>query len=129
MMITAPDNLHTKELESANQNFDLFRSFHRLDDPAYAIGEAVLKGDYYFSRFSLDLIPVDSVKITDRFARILREDASGMSSPELPAMSAFRSGAAPNPRCSPWPRRSPTAPGRTPSATGPEAVWYPDPGL
>jgi len=87
MMITAPDNLHTKELESANKNFDLFRSFHRLDDPAYTVGEAVLKGDYHFSRFSLDLIPVDSVKITDQFAAILREDASGMSSPELPAMS------------------------------------------
>ena len=58
-MITAPDNLHTKELESANQNFDLFRSFHRLDDPAYAIGEAVLKGDYYFSRFSQDFLMND----------------------------------------------------------------------
>lgn len=87
MMITAPNDLHTEELRSANANYELFRTFHRLDDPAYAVGEAVLKGDYYFSRFSLDLIPVDSIEITDRFAKLLREDASGMPSCELPSMS------------------------------------------
>jgi len=76
-----------KELESAKENYRLFRNFHRLDDPEYTVGEAVLKGDYYFSRFSLDLIPVDSVEITDQYARMLREDASGEISPELPPMT------------------------------------------
>ena len=87
MKVTATDNLHIRELESANVNFEMFRRLHRLDDPQLSTGLATLKGDYYFSRFSLDLIPVDSVEITDRFARILREDASGCDSPELPAMS------------------------------------------
>lgn len=87
MFVSAPENVHHIELESANENFGLFRKLHTLEDPAYSVAEAVLKGDYYFSRFSLDLIPVDSIEITDRFARILREDASGAESEELPAMS------------------------------------------
>lgn len=87
MIQTATDIINTKELEQANEHFRMFRSFHHLDDPSISIGEAVLRGDYYFSRFSLDLIPIDSVEITDRFAQILREDASGAESPELPAMT------------------------------------------
>ena len=87
MRVSAPDNLHQMELESANENFELFRRFHRLDDDTYSVAEATLKGEYYFSRFSLDLIPVDSIEITDRFAKILREDASGAESEELPRMS------------------------------------------
>lgn len=83
MYVTSEDNTHSKELESANENFSLFRSFHRLDDENYSTAEAVLKGDYYFSRFSLDLIPVDSVEITDRFSAILRAEASGYESPEI----------------------------------------------
>lgn len=87
MRVSAPDNIHQMELESANENFELFRRFHKLDDDTYTVAEATLKGDYYFSRFSLDLIPVDSIEITDRFAKILREDASGEVSEELPKMS------------------------------------------
>ncbi|MBQ9030262.1 MAG: polyprenyl synthetase family protein [Parasporobacterium sp.] len=87
MFVTASDHLHTKELDSANANFALFRKYHKLEDPDVSDGEATLRGDYYFSRFSLDLIPVDSVEITDRFARILREDASRFSSEELPSMT------------------------------------------
>lgn len=87
MFVSAPNDPHSKELESANENFALFRSFHRLDDDNYSTAEAVLKGDYYFSRFSLDLIPVDSIEITDAFAKILREDASGQASEEVEKMS------------------------------------------
>ena len=99
MFVLAPENIHSIELESANENFGLFRKLHKLEDPAYSVAEAVLRGDYYFSRFSLDLIPVDSIEITDKFAKILREDASGEKSEELPKMSfdapsSFRKGKA-----------------------------------
>ncbi|MBR3244339.1 MAG: polyprenyl synthetase family protein [Parasporobacterium sp.] len=87
MFVSAPENTHSIELESANENFGLFRKLHTLKDPSYSVAEAVLRGDYYFSRFSLDLIPVDSIEITDQFAKILREDASGEESEELPRMS------------------------------------------
>ena len=90
MIVIAPENKHQIELESANENYELFRRFHRLDDSTYSVAEATLKGDYNFSRFSLDLIPVDSIEITDRFAKILREDASGETSEELPKMSFDR---------------------------------------
>ena len=90
MIVTAPENIHQIELESANENFELFRRFHKLDNSTYTVAEATLKGDYYFSLFSLDLIPVDSIEITDRFAKILREDASGYESEELPQMSFDR---------------------------------------
>lgn len=90
MFVSAPSNTHQIELQSANENFELFRKLHALDDTAYSTAEATLRGDYYFSRFSLDLIPVDSIEITDQFAKILREDASGEVSEELPKMSFDR---------------------------------------
>ena len=87
MIHTATDLTYTKDLQSAHDHFRLFRTLHRLDDPSISTAEAVLRGDYYFSLFSLDLIPVDSVQITDQFARTLREDACGFGSPELPRMT------------------------------------------
>ncbi len=90
MFVSAPENKHQIELSSANENFALFRRLHKLEDNDYTVAEATLRGDYYFSRFSLDLIPVDSIEITDRFAKILREDASGEESEELPQMSFDR---------------------------------------
>ena len=87
MIHTATDLTHTKELKSAESYFRQFRKYHRLDDPSVSTEEAILRGDYCFSRFSLDLIPVDSVQITDRYAQILREDASCADSPELETMT------------------------------------------
>jgi len=86
MYLTAPEINHKAELQKAREDFDLFRKYHRLEGDTDGVGESVLLGDLYFSRFSLDLIPVDSVEITDQYAQILREETSGAESPELPPM-------------------------------------------
>ena len=53
--------------------FYLFRIIHRMSekDPAFA----ALTGDYFFSRFSHALIPVDSVPLIERFSDYLKADA------------------------------------------------------
>ena len=75
-----------KELELAREHFDQFLSLHELNDPD-AIGLDTLTGDHHFSQFSLHLIPVDSVEITDRFAKELREKVTGYDCPELGPVS------------------------------------------
>lgn len=76
----------TKELELAREHFDRFLSLHDLQDPA-RISLDTLTGDYHFSQFSLHLIPVDSVEITDAFAQELREHVCGFDCPELEKIS------------------------------------------
>jgi len=59
-------------LAAACQCYWLFRKLHRMvgDHPVHA----TLLGDYFFSLFSQNLIPVDSVELNNEFARILAED-------------------------------------------------------
>ena len=54
----------TKELELAREHFDQFLALHELQEHT-RISQDTLTGDYHFSQFSLHLIPVDSVEITD----------------------------------------------------------------
>ena len=63
---------HAACLAVACQCFWLFRMLHRLteEDPVYA----TLMGDYFFSVFSKNLIPLDSVALNDVFARLLSND-------------------------------------------------------
>ena len=75
------------ELELAREHFDQFLALHELKDLA-SIALDTLNGDYHFSQFSLHLIPVDSVEITDRFAQELRETVAGCACPELEPISA-----------------------------------------
>ncbi|MCQ2529825.1 MAG: polyprenyl synthetase family protein [Lachnospiraceae bacterium] len=70
------------ELEQARFYFDLFLEKHRLSDGNNTAYDT-LEGDYYFSQFSLHLIPVDSVEITESYAKELREKVSGAESPSL----------------------------------------------
>lgn len=61
---------YVSELAAACQCFFLFRKAHE-----YAEGEAagaVLLGDYLFSRFSHYLIPIDSTRLIDEFASLLK---------------------------------------------------------
>ncbi len=73
---------NSTELEQARFYFDLFQSKHRLLDEN-RIDFDTLEGDYYFSQFSLHLIPVDSIEITESFARELRERITEAESPSL----------------------------------------------
>lgn len=61
----------------ACEYFYLFRKFHRETEQQPE--RAVLIGDYYFSRFSHALIPIDNVALTDRFAEYLKQDSVGLS--------------------------------------------------
>lgn len=60
------------ELAAACQCFYLFRKLHCMlqNSPAWA----TLLGDYFFSQFSKNLIPIDSVELTDSFSRYLTAD-------------------------------------------------------
>lgn len=58
---------------AACQSFYLFRKLHAMvsEHPVWA----TLLGDYFFSLFSKNLIPIDSVRLTDEFAKFLSDDA------------------------------------------------------
>ena len=73
------------EYLNAKEHFLLFRDFHKLGNPGQAANDTLV-GDYHFSQFSLCLIPIDSVELTDRFAAILRKDACGYDCDELSPM-------------------------------------------
>lgn len=70
------------EYYNAKEHFILFRDYHRLGNPEQTAYDTLV-GDYHFSQFSLCLIPIDSVELTDRFAAVLRKDACGFECPEL----------------------------------------------
>lgn len=63
---------HYAELAAACQCFYLFRKLHCMlqNYPTWA----TLLGDYFFSQFSKNLIPIDSVALTDSFSRYLSAD-------------------------------------------------------
>ncbi len=72
----------------ACEAFYLFRKLHSLADqmPAWA----VLTGDYFFSRFSHALIPIDNVELIDRFSDYLKEDVKKIEAePDLDGYLAF----------------------------------------
>lgn len=60
------------ELAAACQCFYYFRKLHGAAEEQPA--GATLLGDYFFSRFSKYLIPLDSVPLTDAFADYLKND-------------------------------------------------------
>lgn len=68
------DKLH---FAAACQSFYLFRKLHREMEEYQAY--SVLLGDFFFSLFSQNLIPLDSVPLTDAFAAYLDRDTAGMA--------------------------------------------------
>lgn len=66
---------HAAEFSAACQCFALFRTLH--GQVRKFPTEATLLGDYFFSRFSRCLIPLDSVALTDAFADYLKADIAG----------------------------------------------------
>lgn len=63
----------TKEYAAACQCFFLYRKLHIMAESCP--GTATLLGDYFFSRFSSFLIPVDSTRLIDLFSEYLKQDA------------------------------------------------------
>lgn len=61
---------HVCELAAACQCFFLFRKAHEKVEENTS--QATLLGDYLFSKFSNYLIPVDSTKLIDEFADLLK---------------------------------------------------------
>ena len=61
-------------LATACQCFWLFRKLHSYTDvdPIHT----TLLGDYFFSLFSKNLIPIDSVALNNEFARLLSSDTA-----------------------------------------------------
>jgi hypothetical protein len=70
---------NAKYYADACECFYLFRVIHRMSDADP--GWAALTGDYFFSRFSHALIPIDSVPLTDRFSDYLLADTVRHSQP------------------------------------------------
>jgi hypothetical protein len=66
------DGLNAAELAAACQCFYYFRKLHGMVHkyPAWS----TLLGDYFFSQFSKNLIPLDSVPLTDAFSAYLKKD-------------------------------------------------------
>ena len=77
-----------KDYADACEAFYLFRKLHSFADqmPAWA----VLTGDFFFSRFSHALIPIDSVELIDRISDYLKEDVKMINTePDLEGYLAF----------------------------------------
>ena len=69
------DGPHCLEFAAACQCFALFRLLHSR---VQALPTAsTLLGDYFFSQFAQNLIPLDSVPLIDAFAAYLEQDAAG----------------------------------------------------
>jgi len=71
-LLTVYQGEHAGNLAALCQCFWLFRKLHGLteENPVYA----TLVGDYFFSVFSKNLIPLDSVALNGEFARLLESD-------------------------------------------------------
>ena len=61
-----------KEYAAACQCFYLFRKLHCMTECEPE--KATLLGDYFFSRFSHYLIPIDSTRLIDLFSEYLKKD-------------------------------------------------------
>jgi hypothetical protein len=64
---------HARAFAAACQCFYLFRALHRLSEAFPA--SATLLGDWFFSQFSLQLIPLDNVPLLMAFSDFLARDA------------------------------------------------------
>lgn len=66
------DGLNAAELAAACQCFFFFRILHGMvhQYPTWS----TLLGDYFFSQFSKNLIPLDSVPLIDAFSGYLKKD-------------------------------------------------------
>lgn len=62
-----------KEYAAACLSFYLFRKLHEMSESAPETG--TLLGDYFFSRFSHYLIPIDNTRLIDLFSEYLKTDA------------------------------------------------------
>ena len=71
-LLTVYQGENAANLATLCQCFWLFRKLHCLieENPVYA----TLLGDYFFSIFSKNLIPLDSVELNGEFARLLASD-------------------------------------------------------
>ena len=69
---------HAVNLAVACQCFWLFRKLHGMTEENPV--SATLLGDYFFSVFSKNLIPLDSVALNDEFARLLASDTQDSAS-------------------------------------------------
>jgi hypothetical protein len=68
------DGPHAREFAAACRCFYLFRALHlRAEDFPES---ATLLGDWFFSQFSLHLIPMDNVPLILAFSAILARDAA-----------------------------------------------------
>lgn len=69
---------YSVQFAAACQCFYLFRSLHRMVEhyPAWA----TLLGDYFFSQFSKNLIPIDSVDLIEAFSSFLLYDTQSPAS-------------------------------------------------
>lgn len=66
------------EYTAACECFFLYRKLHIMAESCP--GTATLLGDYFFSRFSSYLIPIDSTRLIDLFAEYLKQDAKEAAS-------------------------------------------------
>ena len=84
-------NRHTKDFAAACQCFFLYRKLHHMVETQPET--ATLLGDYYFSRFSQFLIPIDSTSLIDLFSEYLKKDAKaaaeGVKEFDMDAYLAF----------------------------------------
>jgi hypothetical protein len=69
------DGANSDDFASACLAFFLFQDMHSRTDEAPAA--TTLLGDYFFSRFSKHLIPIDSVPLIDAFSEYLARCTSG----------------------------------------------------
>jgi hypothetical protein len=65
---------HARAFAAACQCFYLFRALHRLSEAFPA--SATLLGDWFFSQFSLHLIPLDNAPLLLAFSDFLARDAA-----------------------------------------------------
>ncbi len=73
-----------RELVIAAQSFFWFRYLHDIRDKISPDedGGRVLLGDWFFSCFSLNLVPVDSTELINRFSAFLDKDINKCPDPE-----------------------------------------------
>ena len=92
------DKKHLLNLASASQCFFWFRYlhsdvFHNMHSEKHKADEfierATLLGDYFFSQFSLYLIPIDSTPLIDEFSIFLNEESSKLMEVSKDKFTAF----------------------------------------
>mgnify|MGYP003320264127 CR=1 FL=1 len=62
-----------KNFEMSYDNFFTNNAKIPIDDAKEITSERTLLGDYFFSQFSLSLIPIDSTKLIDTFSDYIKQ--------------------------------------------------------